>query len=740
MLRGSVYLFILMVCLFSIGVIADGNTNVPLVSVPSFSITSAGEESNELNAGAITAEQNSDPAVRATNKISAGDSLFIGESHLDVSSALGTAGSIAWWQSGNEGNVTPDVVLPISSPQVFFVDPVFFVSKTGEWYQWIGNQKGALAFTIHDPLLSLKILDISKDEDVTGKDIKRDDFGTFVIETNLYPALNRTGYLPSDSRFKITMTDPAGDSEDFLVGSFGKVHPLNQLQVDKPLWYWIGLLDDHSVPDINDGWNTSATYLNETLIYKPGVYTFRAECNLNDMKDNYKAPDGSDYTNKTVSIAQTVTLVDDAVSIDAIPKQVVPGESFVTTITGVPNAEYYLWMKGTSFMSGQSGDQPPVITPGQENVTHDATPGPFIIGNYVFSDGAGKTIRDDVPHDSVYNGTQFYGMIKLDSTGQKSVLWNTSAATKSTSYTPSIERKTDAGYVADTCTVTVDSTMPVTIMAAGTQPFHRGDSVSLSGKNSVSDITYLFMTGTGLPASGGSLGSPLTPVLSDVPSGFDSAMVSDNDTWAYNWVVPQSVPCDGTFTLYAVSMPKNLTDIGEASSGSVPVVISSHGNTTSINLVSGWNFISAPCVLADGNNTMAIFSGVNSSGHSVLSYNGSSSSWVTMKADDLFYPLHGFWIYSVSPVEIPLISGNGTITPRTLEKGWNCIGILSPDRTAGSVLGPLGSLWSYLVGYDASVQQYTAPLVEGSPSVNSTMLHVKEGSWIYIKENTPFSG
>ena len=739
MSRGYVCVFLLILCIMATGGYAE-EQQVPFVSAPSLSITSASGTTDQ--APVPTDEVNpvaGNPVIQATNKIVQGDTVFIGEGSLDVTSALNTAGYIAWWQSGNLNPTAPDAVLPVSDPQNFCFDPASFVQKTGDWYQWVDDQKGELAFRVTDPSLYLEIRDVSTDTDVTGKSIPMGDLGTFIIESNLNSIVNRTGYRPEDSSIKITVSSPSGDPLTYLVGLNGAEHPLTKLQVDLARWYWIGQGSDHSVPSLDDGWNTSVAYLNGTRIYQPGVYTVRAECNVNGMKNRYKAPDGSDYVNKTVSMTHTVNLVDDAVDIRASPELVVPGESFATIITGLPHNEYYLWMKGTGTMTGQPGDQPPVIALTQDGVLHDAPPGPYLIGDYAFSDGAGKTIRNDVPHDSTWNGTQFYGMVKLDGAGTRTVYWNTSAATKPGSYTPAVEKRTLSGYVSDTCMLSVDTEKQVSIQVAGSGPFPKGSQVSLSGLNKITDNTYLFLTGPGIPAAGGMLASPLSPVLSDVPSSFDSAAVSDVDAWAYSWTVPQTIPADGTYTLYAVSHPKNLTDIAGAAYDSALVQITS-GDTSSLNLSSGWNFISTPKTLSPGHNTMAIFSGINSSGHSIFTYDGSTSSWVTMKSEDPFAPLSGFWLYSVQPTAIPLVSGNATIVPRTLVKGWNSIGITSPDRIAATVLQPLGQAWSYLIGYDAQVQQYKNPLVSGDPAVNTTMVQTKEGYWIYVKENLTFSG
>ncbi len=621
MSRGYVCVFLLILCVMATGGYAE-EQQVPFVSAPSLSITSASGTddpvpvaTNELNPAA------GNPVIQATNKIVQGDIVFIGEGSLDVTSALNTAGYIAWWQSGNLNPAAPDAVIPVPDPYNFRLDPADFVQKTGDWYQWVDNQKGELAFRVADPSLYLEIWDASTNTDVTGKTIPMGNLGTFCIDSNLYSIMNRTGYLPGDSSITITVTSPSGDSLTYLVGLNGAEHPLTHLQVDLPRWYWIGQGTDHSVPSHEDGWNTSVSYPNGTRIYQPGIYTVRAECNVNRMKNNYKAPDGSDYVNKTVSMTHTVNLVDDAVDIRASPELVVPGESFATIITGLPHNEYYLWMKGTGTMTGQPGDQPPVIALMQDNVVHDAPSGPYLIGDYVFSDGGGKTIRNDVPRDPTWNGTQFYGMVKLDATGTRTVYWNTSAATKPGSYTPAVEKRTLSGYVSDTCMLSVDT-----------------------------------------------------------------------------------------------------------------------GNVSSLNLLSGWNFISTPKTLSPGHNTMAIFSGINSSGHSIFTYDSTTSSWVTMKSEDPFSPLTGFWLYSVQPTTIPLISDNATVVPRTLVKGWNSIGITAPDRIAATVLQPFGEAWSYLIGYDAQVQQYRNPLVLGDPAVNTTTLYTKEGYWIYVKENLTFSG
>ena len=116
-------------------------------------------------------------------------------------------------------------------------------------------------------------------------------------------------------------------------------------------------------------WDTGALDIFNQYAYPVGTYTVSAESILNKMKDNYKQG-GADYTGKTVSQAYTITLVSDTVKIEANKDSVVRSKSFSVTVTGRPSTTYYLWVKGTSSLSGGYDDQPPMIVLNQEQVYH----------------------------------------------------------------------------------------------------------------------------------------------------------------------------------------------------------------------------------------------------------------------------------------------------------------------------------------------------------------------------------
>jgi len=290
------------------------------------------------------------------------------------------------------------------------------------------------------------------------------------------------------------------------------------------------------------------------------------------MKDQYTAPDGSDYTGKTISAVKSVQIATDQVKIEANKDTVVRGNPFSVTITGVPNAEYYLWTKGTGSMTGMPDDQPPMILSAQSNVKQDAAAGPYEIGKYQYEGGAGKSIKQDVPDDPDYHGTKFYALTKLNSSGTRTVEWATSKDTKDKKYTIRVERKSGSQYKSDEVDVKVEKG-DVTIVASGDQSYYLGEEVKLSGTNSETDVTYLFITGPNLPTAGGMLKAPRTEVNNDQPESFDQADVQDDDTYEFKWQTANLEMDAGTYTVYAVSAPRDKDHLSDAQYDTVSLVI-----------------------------------------------------------------------------------------------------------------------------------------------------------------------
>ncbi|WAC05251.1 MAG: hypothetical protein OS112_01090 [Methanoregula sp.] len=93
--------------------------------------------------------------------------------------------------------------------------------------------------------------------------------------------------------------------------------------------------------------------------------------------------------------------------------------------------------------------------------------------------------------------------------------------------------------------------------------FMRGDIISIHGLNTVSDKVYLMITGPGIgERTGANLNNPESEVINDNISSFDTVISVRNtefgpNTWWYNWRTNSSNLPPGTYTLYALSQPKD---------------------------------------------------------------------------------------------------------------------------------------------------------------------------------------
>ncbi|TAJ43968.1 PKD domain-containing protein [Methanofollis fontis] len=104
----------------------------------------------------------------------------------------------------------------------------------------------------------------------------------------------------------------------------------------------------------------------------------------------------------------------------------------------------------------------------------------------------------------------------------------------------------------------------VTVNASGDGNATIGDEITLSGTNTDSAMTYLFLTGPGLPASGVNLMNLSAAVESDDPSTFTIVAVKIDETWDYRWDTASvwgGALQEGTYTLYAAPQPKALADL-----------------------------------------------------------------------------------------------------------------------------------------------------------------------------------
>ena len=84
-----------------------------------------------------------------------------------------------------------------------------------------------------------------------------------------------------------------------------------------------------------------------------------------------------------------------------------------------------------------------------------------------------------------------------------------------------------------------------------------GEEVVLDGTNSVTDTTFLFVTGPNIPAHGGRLESPRTGVIDGDPESFTRTGVDAGGRWQYRWQTRGIGLDTGVYVVYASAWPRS---------------------------------------------------------------------------------------------------------------------------------------------------------------------------------------
>lgn len=109
--------------------------------------------------------------------------------------------------------------------------------------------------------------------------------------------------------------------------------------------------------------------------------------------------------------------------------------------------------------------------------------------------------------------------------------------------------------------------------AASAVTMYPGSEVTLGGTSTGSDTVYLFVAGPNLPANGGRLEDPQTPVRSGDPESFTTATVGADDRWTYRWRTGEAGLDPGTYTVYAVEAPVDRSDLSGHAYTAIPVTL-----------------------------------------------------------------------------------------------------------------------------------------------------------------------
>ena len=118
----------------------------------------------------------------------------------------------------------------------------------------------------------------------------------------------------------------------------------------------------------------------------------------------------------------------------------------------------------------------------------------------------------------------------------------------------------------------------VTLTLPGGQ-YYLGDEIPLMGSSTGGTTVYLLFTGPGLPPEGAPLHNPNVSVYG---GGWTTTTVLADNSFGYLWKTEGLTLSEGTYTIYAVSGPKPITNLEDTSHGSIVLPLASPPLTLSV--------------------------------------------------------------------------------------------------------------------------------------------------------------
>jgi hypothetical protein len=277
------------------------------------------------------------PVAGSLSKIAAGAPVYIGESNLDISSALKGCHTIAWWKNGTDTSAPPAkniTVLEINTASEtasgkilqYTISPEIFSNYTGTWY-CEDKKPNFVVFEVLEPHIDIRVWDLDHNLDVSGKSVPVSTNITYRIDTNLFTALkplNRPDGNPTDSFFTVSLINPLGQGiGNIYTGNAGNAKTQilsfdNQPFITASPYYWKSGKD----------WDRTARNAVAEPLYPTGTYTFTVSQNLNNMKETYATRNVTDSAGKITQTA-TVTFV-------KVDTPVTPPASVQPVVTTMP--------------------------------------------------------------------------------------------------------------------------------------------------------------------------------------------------------------------------------------------------------------------------------------------------------------------------------------------------------------------------------------------------------------------
>jgi hypothetical protein len=156
-----------------------------------------------------------------------------------------------------------------------------------------------------------------------------------------------------------------------------------------------------------------------------------------------------------------------------------------------------------------------------------------------------------------------------------------------------------------------------------------------------------------------------------------------------------------------------------------------------VTLYPGWNLFSVPRVL-DGNfNTAVIQQHVPTGGHAIWGYDPYQQYWTQVMSDTVIEPLYGYWIYTTTTTEVPLLFRNEPVAippSRNLPNGWSLIGFTgNTPATARDTMSSVRNSWVYVHSWNAANQQWQ-PMIANGGQYEDSYMYPTLGYWVYMDE------
>ncbi|EHQ35925.1 MEMAR_RS02690 family S-layer glycoprotein [Methanoplanus limicola] len=486
-----------------------------------------------------------------------GETVFIGESGLDITPAMAGNNVIGWYYAGNNPTTdAPSSVMTVSNPDDFYVIPGVFTGKTGTWYINPGTPDAKIVFYVQKASLSVSLFNSETGKEISNKIAIENNNIAFRLNSNLDALFSRNS-SGSTAGVDCYVETPDGTTLTALIRegiSGDEITQITGIQPKITLFY------------LPSGNRETVWTLNPNQ-YKAGTYKVYATCNVNSMKDNLGT-----VTGVTKSEISTVTVAKDTVTVTADKETVVRNNDFTVTVEGRPKTDYVVWLSGTYSYSGTS-NYPPKFLPNQDSISYLKQSEADGL-NYKFSTKVGQDIPDAA--DGITN--EWAIRAETGSDGKIVIGLTTDSNTRDAVYTIRAQKVETWPIQLDTDTydtvkVKVEKGA-VTVTASGDGSYYLGEEVTFSGTDTDTNDVYLFITGPNLPSNGGVLTEPQIPVSTDPTSSDNThSTVKTDDTWEYRWDTSGISLDAGTYTIYATSKLVNKNGLSDAKYDTVSIVI-----------------------------------------------------------------------------------------------------------------------------------------------------------------------